>query len=475
MHAAVVTSVGIVVDAVILERCIDEDELVQEVKTHKSLFMNSETSQGSIFTPRGSEVATQRHSSVFSSSSVGIQRSSIHSFLSATVPQCVITDNVHYECQAVKHPLRQRIFHIFDVIPFGLECPSSVFSVIGRHTNRGLVVGVTADGLFIVRPYRNGSPLLLTPDGTNRKTVERRFLNSLERMGTSNIIQGDMAEFRDIANRWIAEAKKMASRENEKETFRHGQKESTDDKDKEEKVNLLQGMELWALKDLQLPPQLALHDPVAPLRVGSRVLARRFACDRTLHLARVCAARYDVTYTLCYDSDGGIDENVLHNDVHLLDDSEAEQCGVRDQVTIALQKQLPAVIIECLGGEEYRVFLTQNPNRALTITRRNIVFIAPLLKEALYADPVILEWFRALDPNGAGVVPWKEVRHLILEWETYGKRLSFQKLGEIQRDLCIRVGRMEPQQLRKVPVQEEEMLLHYDEFEYVILRARNLL
>ncbi|ORC86419.1 uncharacterized protein TM35_000281350 [Trypanosoma theileri] len=475
MHAAVVTAVGIVVDAVILERCIDEDELVQEGKAYKSLFMNSETSRGSLFTPRGSDVVTQQRSSMLSSSSLGQARSSIQSFFSAAVPHSIMSDNVHYECQAMKHPLPQRIFHLFDVLPFGLESPSSVFSVIGRHTNRGLVLGVTAEGLFIVRPYRNGTLLHLQPNGTNRKTVTKSSLISIEKMCNSSTVYNDIKEFREIANRWIDESKNLVTGEKEKEAFRQGQMESSDDKDKEEKVDLLQGMELWALKDLQLPPLLALHDPVPPLRVGSRVLARRFACDRTLHLARVCAVRYDVTYTLRYEADGGIDENVLHNDVHLLDDSEAEQCGVRDKVTVALQKQLPAVIIECLGGEEYRVILTQNPNRALTITRRHIVFISPLLKEALYADPVILEWFRALDPTGSGVVPWKEVRHLILEWETYGQRLSFQKLGEIQRDLCIRVGRMEPQHLRKVPVQEEEMLLRYDEFEYVILRARNLL
>ncbi|KEG07846.1 hypothetical protein DQ04_08661020 [Trypanosoma grayi] len=475
MHASVVTNVGLVVDAVILERCMDENEFFDE--SGHGIMFTGDSAHRTSFQP-----------SLFGSNCPTPQRSSLVSFLSATAPQTplsstktyaklpsIINDNVHYECQATGKPLQQRIFHHFDVLPFGVDSPSSVFSVIGRHTNRGLVLGVTPTGAFVVRPYKSEVPLQLVPYGADRKTVRKEDLHTLGKLSSSPSVINGTTEFVQMATRFINEVKKSAAGDGDTDAFRQGHAESTEISESGSDVNVLEGTELWALKDMQLPPKLALHDPVPPLRVGSRVVARRFACDGALHLARVCAVHYDVTYTLRYESDNGVDMCVLHNDVHLFDESEAEQCSVRDKVTVALHKQLPAVIIECLGDEEYRVILENNPSHALTVTRRHIVFIAPLLKEALYGDPVILEWFRALDPTCSGLVSWKEVRHLILSWETYGQSFSFQKLGEVQRELCIRVGRMEPQLLRKVPVQEEEMLLGYAEFEYVILRMRNML
>ncbi|EKF27376.1 hypothetical protein MOQ_008905 [Trypanosoma cruzi marinkellei] len=475
MHAAVVTNVGLVVDAVIVERCVDEKELVCDSVASKSHLAYGSSQQNSV-SQTISSYPTPRRFSTTSGVSVAVAPVGENFFNSYALFQSVLNDNVHYECHATKRPLQQRYFHMFDVLPFGMECPSSVFGVIGRHTNRGLVVGVASSGQFVVRPYCGGTPLQLVQYGPDRKKVRKEDVELIAKVSTSPAVTEGITAFMDIAKRWKDAVKKAFTLDGEKDAFRQGHAEAGESSSSnEDVVTLLEGMELWSLKDLQLPPQLALHDPISPLCVGSRVLARRFCSDVSLHIARVRAVNYDVTYTLEYESDGGIDERVLHNDIHLLDASDAEQCSVRDKVTVALHKQLSAVIIVCLGEEEYRIILAQNPNRSLTITRRQIVFIAPLLKEALYADPLILQWFRDLNPSCSGVVPWKEVRYLILSWESYGKNLSFQKLGEVQRDLCIHVGRMEPQLLRKVPVQEEDLLLNYAEFEYVILRARNLL
>lgn len=256
---------------------------------------------------------------------------------------------------------------------------------------------------------------------------------------------------------------------------------------------------LWELRDLQLPPALGLHGPVPPLRVGARVVARRFGCATTLFKGTVVAAQYDLSYTIRYDTDGRVDVGVLHSDVHLLhpddddanDDNEgdavvaesgsqprrllveAEPCGVRDRVMVRLQQQVPAVIIEALGHQQYRVVLESDPSQVLEVSLHHIVHITPTPKEALYGEPGILHLFRSLDHSGSGTVAWKDVRHLLLSWEDYGLPLTFQQLGTIQRDMCVHSGRVEPQLLRTVAVQQEDLQLSYVEFEYVLLRALN--
>ncbi|KAH8607076.1 hypothetical protein ERJ75_001458400 [Trypanosoma vivax] len=525
MHATVVTNVGLLVDAVIVERCLDEGELIQqEMHTISSLESGRRPSHS--VTPVCSTMFSARSGSICSAATIhsplsttlcgmnnallfkhgactgGATRTATGADSQQCTMQSVIDDDVHYECRAVKRPLPQRVFHLFDVLPFGLMAPSSVFSVVGRHTNRGLVVGVTVDGLYMVRPYESERPLQLVGYNTKPKKAQLEYLDKISKISSSPAVLGEIASFMEVAQH-VTQLKKKYVEKNEEssESLKisgpdnqppydpdSGKAEETgsDDDSSDDhgssasdssssSTYTFVGMEFWALKDLQLPPQLAVHDPVPPLRVGSRVVARRFACGETLHIARVCAVSYDVSYTLRYESDNAVDVGVLHNDVHLLDDSEAEQCTVRDSVIIALHKQVKAMIIECCGNENYRVILDENPGHALEITRRHIVFITPLLKEALYADPQILQWFRDLDHSGTGVVMWKDVRHFILEWETFGKQLSFQKLGEVQRDLCIRKGHVESQLMKKVPMQQEDMLLRYPEFEYIMLRVGNML
>lgn len=75
---------------------------------------------------------------------------------------------------------------------------------------------------------------------------------------------------------------------------------------------------LCTLAELQRPPTLALHEPVPPLRVGTRVIALRLGCAAVLHMGTVLAVSFDVTYAVHYDADGAIDKGVLHSDVHVL-------------------------------------------------------------------------------------------------------------------------------------------------------------
>ncbi|KAK7201837.1 hypothetical protein NESM_000250700 [Novymonas esmeraldas] len=253
---------------------------------------------------------------------------------------------------------------------------------------------------------------------------------------------------------------------------------------------------LYTLADLQLPPPLALHGPVPPLRVGARVIARRFGCVSVLHIGTVIAVSFDVAYTIRYDADGGVDKGVLHSDVHVyhtIDDGDArphrrrashqlareyatEQCTVRDHVVVEVaQRPQHAVVMAALGSGRYHIAVAAAPVPLIEVDSRQVLSVAPVLEGAVFADPSHLSLFRRLDVTGCGHVSWKDVRHLILSWEGFGHPLSFQRLGELQRDMRIRKRSVEPQLLSKVPVQEEEQQLTFRDFEYVLMRAENLL
>jgi hypothetical protein len=68
------------------------------------------------------------------------------------------------------------------------------------------------------------------------------------------------------------------------------------------------------LGELELLPALAGDQPTVPLPVGARIVARRYG-RRALAAGEVVAANGDLTYTLRYDSDGVVEDNVLHRDV----------------------------------------------------------------------------------------------------------------------------------------------------------------
>ncbi|CBH11371.1 hypothetical protein, conserved [Trypanosoma brucei gambiense DAL972] len=495
MNAAVVTNVGVVVDVVIVARCLDDAELAGVEGRGSSLESTTDVIKGastsfSVFSSRKSSsrgvyFITDGNASVTHTNigdGTGMTSCDSSDLLSIPVASSILNDDVHYECRAVKRPLPQCIFHHFDVLPFGVISPSAVFAVLGRHTNRGLVTAITTEGLFVVRRYASGAPLKITPRGLDRKRVTEEDVEIISTFSKSDAVDMDIKTFMSIARQYkerYDESNSGNADNYNQDTGRtldssNGSECLFSDESENGKWRTPEDIEYCALRELQLAPSLALHDPVPPLRVGSRVIARRSCSGISLHIARVCRVNYDVTYTLVYESDGATETGVLHNDVHLLDESEAEQCSVRDNVTVILHKQRPAVIIECCGDENYRVIIDQNRNQAVSIKGSNIVFVAPLLKEALYADPVILRWFRELDRTRAGVVEWKDVRHLILSWEGYDTERTFRKIGEAQRDLCLRLGCMEPQLMKRVPVQMDEMQLRFPEFEYVILRLKNL-
>ncbi|CAD2217019.1 hypothetical protein AGDE_11860 [Angomonas deanei] len=225
---------------------------------------------------------------------------------------------------------------------------------------------------------------------------------------------------------------------------------------------------------LDLLPQLDRTSHHPPFRVDTQVLARRFGCGTCLFPARIVATQYDCTYTLQYE-DGGCDFGVLHCDILPVDESEAEPCSVRDMLFVSIQRQHHVTVVECCGNGRYRGVLVDEPGTVVEFRKENIMYITPLLCEALFSDNNIVNWFLKLDSNRSGGVAWKDVRHLLLNLEGFGKPLSFAEVGAMQRDLCIISGRMEPQFLSKIPVQEEEMRLNFHEFEIILLKALNRL
>ncbi|KPI90663.1 hypothetical protein ABL78_0259 [Leptomonas seymouri] len=513
-----------------------------------------------------------------------------------------------YACTPTDARVRQRIFHYLNILPFGLQRATDVFSAVGRHTNMGLVIGVTDDGQYLVMPYPNNQCLQLqrvrtaphlsyrrdTPlsaevdpaclkrihrESRSRRSHQRMamfFRHAAARFGTamreSSLISADSTNsasklisssspslrplptnatdapgtttniaptlrgprrlnrmhssrfappatttslvsmpahattsFRSsgtLHSRLSAaeQTPKMPSAAASMTTIARPLHASGDECSAGGNASALSGTGglenisemLYALRDLQLPPPLALHGPVPPHRVGSRVVARRFGCADVLHTGLVLAADYDVSYTIRYDCDGEVDTGVLHCDVHALDDVEdddnasrrqqqsrervAEPCRVRDHVTVEVaQREYRAVVMAATGSGRYNLALDVAPSLLIEVESRRIQSVKPILFGAIFAQPRHLALFRRLDSTGSGRVNWKDVRHFVLSSEGFGQPLSFQRLGELQRDMRIRKHTVEPQLLSKVPVQEEEQQLSFRDFEYVLMRAEDLL
>ncbi|EPY33704.1 hypothetical protein STCU_02062 [Strigomonas culicis] len=407
--------------------------------------------------------------------------------LAADLPD--LFKELKYECDCRPKPIAQKVFHTADVLPFGIHSPSTVFSYIGRHTNKGLVVGLSADRQILVKPYTTSDSGALRVEwqkgdadalGAQKVAPNPLFLEKVSAVSKSAQVLHDTRIFLEgCVRRAKGEMVPQASSDDSSNiTSLNGEEKESSKTLFESRVLMFLSNQDWqAFRPgaLQLTEPLNDQHPTPPLRVGSKVLARRYGCDSTLFAATIVGVEYDVSYSILYEADGTVEMDVLHNDVVLLDESDAEVCTVRDRVLIALQKQLTAIIIACHGNGEYTAILEENPDESIHINAKQIIYVTPLMVEALYSNEDVVQWFKMLDPGGTGSVAWKDVRSLLLSMDGYGEAFSFAKVGEMQKELCIRLGKVEPQLLRKVPVQEEEMRLKFCEFEYVILKAQNLM
>ncbi|CBZ24047.1 hypothetical protein, conserved (pseudogene) [Leishmania mexicana MHOM/GT/2001/U1103] len=501
----------------------------------------------------------------------------------------VVDPGFFYVCTPVNPRVTQRVFHYLNIVPFGLHRPSEVFGVVGRHTNLGLVSGVTKDGQYRLVPYppQQPQPLYLErarclpqcsyhhdcpatgtidPSWLRRIRHESRseraqqatkkfFCQATARQGwgrhrpsnpcstsvvqraSALVVSGGLTSPQLGVSRPLSRTRQRgmhavplgtapslpelptaiapaakdpypAPRPPLEETPTYSSPLAAEfvplgghaDADDVPSPVMVAATEesrevLCTLAELQLPPTLALHEPVPPLRVGTRVVARRLGCSEVLHMGTVLAVSFDVTYTIHYDADGGIDKGVLHNDVHMLhagDEGAAqgrqrprhqcarergrEPCTVRDQVIVEVaQRPQQAVVMAALGSGRYQVAVATAPVPLTEVEACHVLSVVPVLVGAVFAPPHHLTLFRQLDTTGTGHVSWKDMRHFILSWEGFGQPLSFRRLGEIQRDMCICKGSMGPQLLSKIPVQEEGDQLSFQDFEYVLLRAENLL
>lgn len=399
---------------------------------------------------------------------------------------------LRYECDCRPKPIVQKVFHAADVLPFGIHSPSTVFSYLGRHTNKGIVVGLTSDRRFVVKPYSTGDGGPLRVEWQKRDDTSpdahTPFLDPLflEKVAASSKSLEVLSEIRFFFDACVRHAKKedVLRRLSHKDSssltsLMEGDATEPSRDTSYEAHSVLsffqQDWQAFRPGELQLAEPLNERYPTPPLKVGAKVLARRYGCDSVLFVATIVGVEYDVSYTILYEVDKVTEMGVLHNDVLLLDAGSTEVCTVRDRVLITLQKQQTVVIIACHGNDEYTAILEENPEEVIHINAKQIIYVTPLLAEALYSNEDVVQWFKVLDPGGTGSVAWKDVRSLLLSMEGFGEPFSFAKVGEMQKELCIRLGKVEPQLLRKVPVQEEEMRLKFREFEYVVLKAQNLM
>eukprot|EP00796_Vickermania_ingenoplastis_P011398 gene11398-7903_t len=563
MHATLLTDVGLLVDGRVLRRM--EDDKACKSKGFRVLSQRATladaTSSPLDGLPHGSAMALDED---------------LSGLLSFEELQAL-----PYECEAMPTKIPQQRFEFMDILPWGFRSPTTVFSTVGLHTDRGLVVGVGPAGLIRIRPYSlcrsrldrakyGNEPFTLCQTSSSgprghgqpdhfpvlpplhrqrpprRPVNEKGHLNEAairffaERESTAEAIEKRRAFFRVAAFLRDRDARSRQGIEISSPTAALGElpapftppsltspfspaatltspfppamgagpaegggppevssptygADSTNplsllfvaEEDATEECRASQerlldqwtsDLELWDIADLQLAPALALHPPISPCKVGSRVMARRFGGG--IEIATVVAAQFDVSYSLRYDSDGGVDVGVLHNDIHLLEETAAEPCTVRDRVVVTFQMQVPAMVIEAMGREQYRVVLlggataSGSGQAAMPIQLQNIALITPLLKDGLYSDPQHVQWFKELDPSCTGAVTWRLVRELIREMvEPCGLPLAEEKVRRIQSTISSRGQAAVRHQFFHM---EDNMPLTFAEFEYALLAAQNM-
>lgn len=415
--------------------------------------------------------------------------------------------SISYECTALSPPIPQRRFHMMCVLPWGLRSAMTLFATVGLHTNRGIAAGVGPAGFIWVRPYHLMHHYM-EPKWSRRDdsgpyvlggTLETRPLTAAAVESLTSF--SALTEVVESRQTFFAMAKQLAERDSKRgggdssefsSAGRFGLSVQSDldrsGTDLSDPMSIAQSpnyhhhrtspptverwgssMELWSVSDLELAPPLALHGPIPPLRVGSKVLARRYGggIDR----ATVLAAQYDASYTLRYDSDMGVDCGVLHQDCHLLSDAGAEPCSVRSYVTLTIPMRVIAEVLEAHGKGTFSV-LIQGSHAPVQVQLPQIVAISPLLNGALYANPQHLAWFEELDPTRTGSVTWGEVRRLMSRCvEECGVPLSEQTFRRIQSQIFSK---------GKAPVRQPHLIgesglaLSFMEFEYAMLAVETL-
>jgi hypothetical protein len=350
-------------------------------------------------------------------------------------------DDLRYVIRTGVAPQRDQVAHYQDLVPLGLYSPSEVFSVEGRHLNFGISQGGCGeDGRFLISQYPSGGPL-----GNYGIAKEVAFSTILAKP-TGIVRPGVLQPSGPL--RPLAQSRRQS------------------------------GVRIAALGELQIPPMLSSSAPTPPLRVGSKVVARRFGCSDRLHSGTVTKCFYDCSYAIQYDDDNHIDMRVIHNDVLLQSWADAEPCTVRDRVAITVQHRTEdAIIVESMGNAQYRVSLIERlSDPPLVVPLSAIVLVAPLLTDALYStSEEIVNLFRSMDVTLRAGVFWKDLRAYLLDREDFGQPLTYQQLGYIQRDLCLGKGIPCKGLLGKVPIHNDDMVLSFADFEYVVRRAMNMI
>jgi hypothetical protein len=352
------------------------------------------------------------------------------------VPGDMFSDNVTFVVRPAHNLYTDTTCHDMDLLPYGYFSPTQIFSKIGRHTNFGLVQSVDLASMrFSVQP---------SPESMGQPLTKMSG-------ALGDVLKKSRKSFRSLRRRL----------DNNMQVFSR------------------------LLGELQLLPSLSRLCPTPPLPVGTIVWARRFNC---IGLCRgvVAAAKYDCTYVIIYD-DGMVDINVLHGDVQVDTSTvrtalmNVEPCSVRSRILVYGNER--AEVLQCLGHGKYRICLERCLSESVTIDASSIVAVCPFLgKEALKSDDVHIGLFQRLDTKYVGRVSWTQVRHAIaghsLGRGASGGReftASAEQLLALKHDLLrMRPGGRAAGDLSISGPTDDEMLVTFAEFDFVLYRVRNL-
>ena len=349
------------------------------------------------------------------------------------IPGDIYSDNVRYVVRPAHRAYTDTECHHMDLLPYGYQSPTQIFSRVGRHTNCGLVQSFDAESMqFAVAasPESSGQPVM-------------RLTAAL-----GEVVRKSRKSFR------------MYSRRRSEHLHATGR----------------------ALGELQLLPSLSRLNPTPPLPVGSVVWARRFG-SFGLCKGVITAARYDCSYTIAYD-DGQSDVGMLHGDVELDSKlsaaSAVEPCSVRSRLLLAGSER--AEVLECLGNQKYRVVLENDLDHAVVIDLDAVRTVCPFLGfVALKSDEAHISLFQRLDRAHAGKVSWSLLRKAIVDHaleqqaEDSEFTASAEQLQTLKLDLLkMRPGGRDGVGNAIVAPPDDELLISFPEYDYVMYRVKNL-
>lgn len=368
MRACAITNVGVVVDCMIMRPATDDqiplsamhqeaaaaakNDALSLAASRLCLSISSQESSSPIETPR--PLSDNR-----SSSSPAVSEKQYYYRV------CLATD-----------PNREVTVHSNDLLPFGFESPTELFSKIGRHTTKGLVSKPvnTEQGIVTVIPYPSSSSYSsggggggdTLPQESRLARLRPPIPYSMTYESKQAAREGNLTKPQAATSRRLSLKARRASSTGAVDSLHQS----------------------FFMPEVQLLPMLSASRPTSLLPVGTAVLARRSGVPSPLtEEGVICRSYYSGVYDVMFE-DGQVERHVLHNDVcrrptpaappssfsHTLPTvqsmkqqvGEEEDVRPRDRVTVTLtltdkdnnttDDTFGAIVVTCCGGGWYTVW-----------------------------------------------------------------------------------------------------------------------